>query len=100
MTPLPDHRAVDSGGAPPYRHTAGAGRKPTRRVPEVTTREEARSVDCPRCGAPVGWLCTKFDGTPRQSQHAERHEAAIANGARVIKRYRSVADAPGRGTSD
>lgn len=86
MTRTPAEQGVDVGGAA---STAAEGREaqaPALAVGvQLTTRQEARDVDCPRCLARAGSSCSRFDGGLRQAQHLERHTAAIAAGAPVIK---------------
>lgn len=93
MTAPPLRGVVDGAGAPPSAaQSAAMGRRASaatrgERPWAVTTRDWARQVRCPRCGADVGELCRRDRGGPRQTQHWQRHSAAIAAGAPVVKRF-------------
>lgn len=51
---------------------------------DLTTRENARAVACPKCNAAAGSPCLGVQGQQRDSFHRERHQAAIADGAPVL----------------
>jgi hypothetical protein len=55
---------------------------------EYTTRDAARAVTCPRCGAAPGIFCQRQRRTPEDRERCcgARHAQAIAGGARVIYR--------------
>jgi hypothetical protein len=50
-----------------------------------TSREEARTVVCPRCGADIGAYCRGRDDKLRISAHAARHRAAVRVGATIVR---------------
>lgn len=50
----------------------------------VTTKQAALCHTCPRCQQPPGHPCNDRSGHPRASVHIQRHETAIAAGARPI----------------
>jgi hypothetical protein len=54
----------------------------------MVSRTEARTVDCPACGAKAGERCRGLRGRPRESNHAERAEAAAA--ARTPERWEEI----------
>lgn len=98
-------RRGDGIGAARHAGRTSAPREARKRPPDdgrpwaVTTREWARRVACPRCGAAIGEHCRRDRGGVRQTQHWQRHDAAIASGAPVVKRFdRDRVDA-GRGSS-
>jgi hypothetical protein len=41
----------------------------------TTSRTQAQTIACPRCGAAPGQPCTGARGKPRESMHRERHQA-------------------------
>jgi hypothetical protein len=51
--------------------------RPGSTPPARVSREQARTVHCPACGALAGEHCVRRNGAPRAQAHALRHEVAV-----------------------
>jgi hypothetical protein len=64
---------TDAGAPGPREGQSSPGRRAVR-----VTRDQARRVPCPVCGALAGEPCLSRRGDHRASAHAQRHERAVA----------------------